>query len=224
VETPRRFGIATGALVERDDWNASIERIAAEGWKAVELTAISEERFDALERLLVGNGEAVAFFERVTIHAPVSFDSPTHEIVARLTGLAPSFKVILHPDIYAREPAVAELGKRAVFENMDIQKSFGRDLPDLRVVFDRWPDAGFCLDVAHVRTNDQSLALAHDLLDAFEDRLRQLHVSGIEPDGTHRPTTQADLDAYAPVLERCSEVPWILEAELAQEPSAEWPS
>ena len=97
---------------------------------------------------------------------------------------------------------------------MDIGKSFGRSVDDLRAVFAAHPDAGFCLDVAHVWTNDPTLALGHDLLDAFDGRLRQLHVSGIEPDGTHRPTTEADLALYGPLLDRCAGVPWILEAVL----------
>ena len=65
---------------------------------------------------------------------------------------------------------------------MDVAKQFGKSLADLEHVFAAHPQAGFCLDVAHVWTNDRSLQLGHDLLDAFADRLRQLHVSGIEPD------------------------------------------
>jgi hypothetical protein len=70
-------------------------------------------------------------------------------------------------------------------------KSFGQNAADLESVFDVYPEAGFCLDVAHVWTNDPTLRLAHDLLDSFGQRLRQLHV-WIEPDGTHRPTTRAE--------------------------------
>jgi uncharacterized protein (UPF0276 family) len=135
-----------------------------------------------------------------------------------VTSLEPfPFDVVLHPDIYGLEPACARLGVRAVFENMDVAKRSGRDLHDLRDVFARFPDAGLCLDVAHVWTNDRTLRLGHDLLDVLGGRLRQLHVSGIEEDGTHRPTTQADLELYEPLLERCRHVPWLLEAELALE-------
>jgi sugar phosphate isomerase/epimerase len=81
-------------------------------------------------------------------------------------------------------------------------------------VFRRFPSAGFCLDVAHVWTNDRSLRLGFELLDAFGSRLRQLHVSGIEPNGAHRPTTNEDLDLYQPLLERCTHVPWVLESEV----------
>jgi hypothetical protein len=217
MEASAGFGIATGAFVEeRDDWDAALDRAGSEGWRTVELTAITGERFDALERLFDHNQNACLAFERVTIHAPVRFDSPVDGIVRRLAVVKPALDVILHPDVYADEPAVLRLGRRAVFENMDVQKSFGRDVTDLQLVFDRWPDAGFCLDVAHVWTNDRSLALAHDLVTAFGDRLRQLHVSGIEPDGTHRPTTRVDLDLYSPLLARCTNVPWLLEAELAR--------
>lgn len=100
---------------------------------------------------------------------------------------------------------------------LDCQKEFGRDIRDLRAVFAAFPDAGFCLDVAHVWTNDRSLALGHALMDNFGDRLRQLHVSGIEEDGTHRPTTLDDLELYEPLLMRCPQVPWLLETELLAE-------
>jgi hypothetical protein len=122
--------------------------------------------------------------------------------------------LVLHPDIYRDELWVRDLGPRAVFENMDVAKPFGRSTADLALVFERFPEAGFCLDVAHVWTNDPTLALGHELLDAFGGRLRQLHVSGIEPDGTHRRTTAADLALYEPLLRRAEHVPWLLEAEL----------
>jgi hypothetical protein len=210
------FGIATGAFVdERDDWAAAAGRAAREGWAAIELTALTEERFAALELFLKGDEDAFSGFERVSIHAPTAFrESSAADVVAALCAGTADSDVILHPDVYSGEGSVVKLGARAVFENMDCQKTFGRDVDDLRIVFDRFANAGFCLDVAHCRTNDETLALAHELLDAFGERLRQVHVSGIEPDGTHRPTTSADLDSYAGVLNRCTAVPWLLEAEL----------
>lgn len=123
---------------------------------------------------------------------------------------------MLHPDVYVAEPSVVRLGGRAVFENMDCQKDFGRTTTDLEDVFSTFPAAGFCLDVAHVWTNDPTLSLAHALIDSLGHRLRQLHVSGIEVDGTHRTTTANDLKLYEPVLERCRHLPWLLETELAE--------
>jgi hypothetical protein len=53
--TDAPFGIATGSFVcERDDWRAALGRARDEGWRRVELTAITEDRFDALPPLPEG--------------------------------------------------------------------------------------------------------------------------------------------------------------------------
>jgi hypothetical protein len=209
------FGVATGAFVaERDDWASAIARARAEGWRWIELTAL-RGRLESLLRFLDGTPDALDAFERVSLHAPAKTAEAPPDVVGLLEPLR--FDVVLHPDVYGSEPACARLGTRALFENMDVTKRFGRGLDDLRDVLDSFPSAGLCLDVAHVWTNDPTLRLGHELLDAVGARLRQLHVSGIDPDGTHRLTTQADLDLYAPLLERCRHVPWLLEAELAED-------
>jgi hypothetical protein len=60
--------------------------------------------------------------------------------------------------------------------------------------------------------NDASMSMAHDLLDAFGDRLAEVHISSILPSGTHVPLEWEDLAVFEPVLKRCAGVPWILEA------------
>lgn len=208
------MGIATGAYVdERDDWDSAVARAVSEGWPYVELTAIRDDGFRKLVDRLASL--PAQDFRRVSVHAPAGRLASPADTAAALVAWPVAFEIVLHPDVYREEIVLRELGPRAVFENMDVVKRFGRSVVDLREVFERFPDAGFCLDVAHVWTNDPSLALGFGLLDAFGDRLRQLHVSGIEPDGTHRTTTAADLELYGPLLDRCEHVPWLLEAELA---------
>jgi sugar phosphate isomerase/epimerase len=203
-------GISTGSYEsEREDWAAAVERARREGFACLELCAIFPLLVETLAAYLARHD--LAGFARVSLHAPVGIDS-ADEAVATIRRLPLDGDVILHPDLYGRDDAAARLGSRATFENMDVAKSFGRTVEDLRAVFARFPEAGFCLDVAHVWTNDRSLALGHELLDAFGDRLRQLHVSGIEPDGTHRETTAADLELYRPLLDRAAHVPHVFEA------------
>jgi hypothetical protein len=207
-------GISTGAYErERDMWSLAVRRARTEGWACVELCAILPPLVGSLAEYLDG-GDELAAFNRVSLHAPVGVASPNDTIDA-LLRLPLDGDVILHPDIYVGADAVAALGPRAVFENMDVAKRFGRTVDDIAVVLARFPEAGFCLDVAHVWTNDRTLELGHALLDAFGPRLRQLHVSGIEPDGTHRETTRYDLALYAPLLKRCWHVPQVLETVLA---------
>jgi hypothetical protein len=154
----------------------------------------------------------------------VSAHSPAADAVGRWPEVAPELAalpdrietIVLHPDTVdaAALDLLRPLGRRLCFENMDCNKADGRFPAELARVFDACPEAGFCLDVAHVVTHDPTLGLAFDLLDAFGDRLRQLHVSGIEPDATHRPTTEDDLVRYAPVLDRCGQAPLLLESLL----------
>jgi len=217
VRLPGNVGIATGAYeLERDDWDAAIARAAGEGWRFLELTAIHWERLETLVDFLGRGRDRLGGFDRVSVHAPLpNREASPSRIVERLEDLAADFDVVFHPDVFRDELSVARLGGHAVFENMDVQKSFGKDVDDVATVLDEFPASGFCLDVAHVWTNDRSLRPGHVLLDRFGDRLRQVHVSGIEADGTHRPTTRADWHLYAPLLERCGHVPWLLEAVLA---------
>jgi hypothetical protein len=207
-----RYGMGTGSYVaERDDWLRAVDRARLEGWRFLELTAIFEPMLTPLSAFLDEHRPLLDDFDRVSLHAPVRSEAPTATIWT-IETLSLDADVIFHPDTWGDEPSVDRLGAHVVFENMDVAKEFGRSVADLERVFAAHPDAGFCLDVAHVWTNDRSLQLGHDLLDAFAGRLRQLHVSGIEPDGTHRTTTQDDLDLYRPLLKRCAGVPWIPEA------------
>ncbi len=208
-------GIATGAfLSERDDWPAAISRANEEGWPNVELTAITEERFRSLSIYLSSADARLSAFARVSVHAPAVLDSSPNAVAQLVLDSGLSYDLIFHPDLFREEGALARLEGQAVFENMDVNKNFGCTPSDMAEVFARFPAAGFCLDVAHVWTNDRTLRLGFELLDAFGDRLRQLHVSGIEPDGTHRPTVETDLTLYEPLLARCEHVPWVLESEL----------
>jgi hypothetical protein len=56
------------------------------------------------------------------------------------------------------------------------------------------------------------MGLAADLLDAFRSRLRHVHVSSLSSELHHIPLTEEDEVLFMPLLERCLDVPWILEA------------
>ena len=214
---PQVFGIATGAFIaERDDWDASVAKAAAGGFRDLELTAIRMNRLEALFSYLETAHSALDEFDRVSIHAPAGdARGSTEAVCSALARLDGAFDIVLHPDVYVAEPSVQHLGGRAVFENMDCEKDFGRTASDLEQVFETFPEAGFSLDVAHVWTNDPTMGLADELLTKHGGRLRQAHLSGIEEDGTHRPTTEDDLRLCEPLLAQCPNVPWLLETELA---------
>jgi hypothetical protein len=217
----RRVGLSTGAdVATRDDWPAAFRTARAFGLAAAELCALGASRLPALLGCLASDPAALAPFGYVSTHAPAA-DAVGRwdEVAAELVALPARVEtIVVHPDTVDTGAAslLRPLGARLCFENMDCAKHDGRFPAELARVFAACPEASFCLDVAHVSTHDPSLRLAFELLEAFGGRLRQLHVSGIETDGTHRTTTPADLDLYAPVLKRCPGVPVILEAPLAE--------
>jgi hypothetical protein len=95
---------------------------------------------------------------------------------------------------------------------MDARKPIGQTATELARYFDALPEARFCFDIAHAKAVDPSLETAADLLSAFSLRLSHVHLSSLDDDQHHVPLTDADQEAFAAVLKRCSDVPWILEA------------
>ena len=122
----------------------------------------------------------------------------------------------MHPDAIDDPRRTGALGPCLVLENMDARKPTGRTAAELAPYFAALPEAGLCLDVAHVLSVDPSMAEGERLLDAFAGRLRHLHVSSIDDDV---PPRAAHRGARGRASSRCCgaarDVPWILEAPLA---------
>jgi hypothetical protein len=56
------------------------------------------------------------------------------------------------------------------------------------------------------------MELGSELLDAFRARLRHVHVSSMGSSLDHVPLGASDEELFMPLLHRCLDVPWILEA------------
>jgi sugar phosphate isomerase/epimerase len=95
---------------------------------------------------------------------------------------------------------------------MDSRKGRGRTQDELAPLYDELPEAGFCFDIAHAWSMDPDMSVGNDLLDAFGGRLRHLHVSSLSPDLHHVPLSKEHEELFGPLLQRCLDVPWILEA------------
>jgi sugar phosphate isomerase/epimerase len=178
---------------------------------AVELSALSEHELPGLIAYLRTN--PLLPFRYVSVHAPVKNRHLDEARAARLLGELPLWvrSSVTHPDALLELEPYRELGTRLVLENMDDRKSTGRVADEMEAFFRELPDAGFCLDVAHARSIDPTMAVARELLDRFRSRLRQVHLSSLS-DGHHVPLTEDDEELFADVLDRCRDVPWILEA------------
>ena len=199
--------------VNRGDWLALIEEASRVSSFAVELTALGEDELPALLRFLAE--EPSLPFRYVSIHGPSKGrQMPEVELVERLAEV-PGFvdAIVLHPDQMEDPDLYGPLGGRLLIENMDSRKGAGKYGDELARIFERLPDAGFCFDVAHAWTVDPTMKVGADLLDRFADRLKHVHLSSISKDLQHVPLSEEQEELFVPLLSRCRDVPWILEAE-----------
>ncbi len=120
--------------------------------------------------------------------------------------------IVAHPDTIDDFAPYRALGSRLVIENMDARKATGRTPEELASVFRQLPEAGFCFDIAHAWSLDPTMQLADELLDRYGTRLRHVHLSSLQ-DGKHVPVLPEHDALFQPILDRCRDVPWILEAE-----------
>ena len=212
------LGASTGIFAQvRGDWSQLTALAAQTSAYAVELSALSAVELPGLMAFLAASPRLP--FRYVSVHAPTKQLADDERSLVRELARVPLWvrAIVSHPDVIVDLGAYRALGSRLVLENMDGRKSSGRTVAELEAVFARLPDAGFCFDVAHAWAVDPSMGLAHELLDRFRSRLRQVHLSSLD-DGRHVPLSEQDESRFADVLGRCRDVPWILEAL----PPARW--
>jgi hypothetical protein len=206
-------GPSNGYMVgARGDWPRLMAAAETCSLDVVELSALSAHELPGLLRFLADAGSLP--FGHVSVHGPSKGWDGTPAALATVLCSIPAFVdgIVMHPETLADVAAFADLGGRLRLENMDTRKDDARTVAELARYFEALPEARFCFDVAHAQLHDPDMGLAHKLLDAFADRLAEVHVSSIEPDGEHVPLQAADAEAFLPVLERCVGVPWVLEA------------
>lgn len=185
---------------------------ANESRTAVELSALSEPELAGLIDFLRTTGRPP--FEFVSLHAPSKDRAmPERDLVALLVEVAPLLDaIVFHPDKIDDIEAYRPLGKKMVIENMDRRKEVGQTEEQLRGFLEALPEAGLCLDLAHARHVDESMEEGNAILSRYWSRLRHLHVSSVDDHGHHIWLTPDDEQRFAPILDRCRDVPWILEA------------
>jgi hypothetical protein len=209
------IGASTGFLVdERGDWPALADAAADLSPFTAEFAALSELELPGLLAYLLSAGAEEPTFHYLSVHAPSKdlklAEPKLVDCLSRLPACVDA--IVVHPDVIDDPGEYRRLGARLVLENMDTRKAGGRTADELAPYFTALPDAGLCLDVAHARDVDATMAGAHTLLDRFAGRLRHVHVSSLDAAGHHVPLRPEDETAFGPVLQRCRDVPWILEA------------
>lgn len=206
-------GCSTGFMSDsRGDWESLVGQAARESTFAVELAALGEPELPGLVRYLEGRPAMPFLF--VSVHAPSKHRRIPEPDLVRMLSELPCWidAVVVHPDSIGAIDLYRQLGRTLVIENMDSRKPAGQTASELEAFFEELPEAGLCFDIAHAKSVDPSMEEGGRILDAFGDRLRHVHLSSLDEECHHVPLTAADEALFAPLLSRCRDVPWILEA------------
>jgi hypothetical protein len=223
LEPPRSIarhhplGMSTGALFEqRGDWMALVAKAQRTSTFAIELAALDVDELPGLVHFL-STAPALPF-RFISLHAPSKGRRLREkQLVAMLAQIVRCVDaIVVHPDTIDDPARFAPLGAALVLENMDSRKHDGRTADELEPYFAALPHAGLCFDVAHAASVDDGLGEGERLLDRHGARLRHVHVSSLDEDCHHVALTAADEERFGPLLRRCRDVPWILEAPLRE--------
>lgn len=209
----RNIGASTG-FMESDygRWQVLVTAATGISTVAAELSALSEPELPSLRDFLL-DGPPLPFLF-LSVHAPTKRRQwPEDDLIGVLGRLMPRVDaIVMHPDAMEEPSRYRALGSTLVLENMDSRKVLGQTAEHLAPYFDELPEAGLCFDVPHAVSVDPTLAVARKLLDIHGHRLRHVHLSSLDEGSRHRSLTLADEERFTPLLERCRDVPWILEA------------
>jgi sugar phosphate isomerase/epimerase len=182
----RPIGFSTGSLC-RGDFQAALDLLSGAGTDAVELSAL--RAWELPDLASAADTLALDGFDHVSVHAPSSFGKDVEPDVLRLLMQLcdHGWGIVVHPDTIdpASDPLWRELGSSLWIENMDKRKPVGRSAAELEGIFERFPDAGLCFDIAHARQYDPSMLETYRILHAHGPRLREVHLSEVASSSKH---------------------------------------
>jgi len=210
------IGFSTGSLA-LGDVKTALGLLKRQRTGCIELSAL---RVHELAPLLKSLPDLPLLrYRTISIHAPSAFTAgEERQIAADLLPVAAArgWLVILHPDAIHDFGVWAPFGDRLAIENMDCRKPVGRTVEELKPVFAHLPEASFCFDVAHARMVDPSMAEALRLLEAFGDRLAEVHLSELDARGRHTRLSRAAVRTFGGLRGLIPlTVPVIIEAPVA---------
>jgi hypothetical protein len=208
-------GFSTGSLAFQD-FRMGLQMVQGEPTAAIELSALREVELQPLVEAL--DSLDLDQFSYVSFHAPSKLAMLSERSLIEILGpvINREWPIIVHPDIITDFEAWRALGESLCIENMDKRKSVGRTTSELRPFFDELTEAGLCFDIGHARQVDPTMCEAENMLEAFQGRIRQIHLSLVNSNSVHEPLNYESIIAYQRVAHLIRrDVPVILETPVS---------
>jgi hypothetical protein len=140
-------------------------------------------------------------FAHVSIHAPSKFVQISEREAVRLLQVALEMRIgiVVHPDTISDFDIWRPFREFLWLENLDKRKPVARTAAELDALFQEFPEAGFCLDVAHARQIDPTMSEAAQMLLSHNARIRQIHASGLNSNSTHSALSMGASSAFGQI-------------------------
>jgi hypothetical protein len=208
----RTIGFSTGALAFGDFCRA-LALLRPYDTHVVELSALRQPELGPLTAASADLD--LSQFSYVAVHAPsnINIDSEGEVVKDLLNLAARGWSIVVHPDAVHEFALWRNFGNLLCIENMDKRKPIGRTVEELASVFDRLPDASFCLDLGHARQVDATMTEAYLMAKVYGPRLRQVHISEVNTSSKHDRLSFSSIRAFQLIAELIPEnVPLIIES------------
>jgi hypothetical protein len=207
------IGFSTGALF-KDALSAGVEAAQRLELEAIELSALRFRELAALVAFV--RDHDLTRFRYVSLHAPTDF-RPEQEAVVADTFLRLvrqyHWYVVVHPDCIHDASQWRPFEQWLCIENMDKRKPIGRSVEELKKIFDQFPAARLCFDIAHARQVDTSMTEAYRILREYRNRICHLHISEVTSSSKHDRISNAAVKSFREVLNQLpTDVPVIVES------------
>ena len=207
-------GFSTGAIA-LGDFRAALDILNRYNVEAIELSALRLEELgplvDALPTL------SLQKYSYISFHAPTRFSALEEpSVVDKLTAVMDlRWPIIVHPDSIFDKKRWRPLASILCFENMDKRKPIGRTANELSSFLDFFSESSICFDIGHASQIDRTMSEACLILQKFERRIRQVHISEVNTRSEHTRISESSRLAYKNILEmfNCA-APVIIESVL----------
>ncbi len=212
-----KIGFSTGTLA-LGDYKKGLSLLIKNNIKTVEISTLREEEF--IDFLDVMDNLDLSYFEYVSFHAPGKLIKLSEkDLVKKLDKVKmKNWPIIVHPDIIQKYDYWKELGSFICIENMDKRKSNGKTVSELIEVFNNLPDAKFCFDIGHSRQVDPTMLESFSMLNDFNYRLQQIHLSHVNSESKHESLNYESIIAFKKIWNNIPcDMPIILETVIPED-------
>jgi endonuclease IV len=203
-----------------------IEHIKNMGCNAIELNCGSLDRISDLANI---DREDLQSFSHVSLHAPNKVtpisDNGYKIILDAIQEAHDRLQfdvVVLHPDPIEKWEDLMNYNLPIAVENMDSLRSLGKSIEDIKAIVEKY-DLKVVVDINHIFTNDITMQLHSEFMDALGDRVVEFHLSGyadffagrLEGNFLHYPLYRMGQDNIIKVIHN-KKIPIIIESELIE--------